>query len=80
MFRKIEITFFRFEYRIQSSNINFEIHYMNNIHKYAYYLYIYKYKFSTYIKIHPYVIVEYLQDATNLVTIVINGTYQPINE
>ncbi len=40
---------------------------------YAYYIY------NTYIKIHPYVIVEYLWDATNLVTIVINGSYQPIN-
>jgi len=35
--------------------MNFEIHYMNNIHTYAYYIS----KFSTYIKIHPYVIVEY---------------------
>jgi len=35
--------------------------------------------FSTYIKIHPYVIVEYLLDATNLVTIATNGTYQCIN-
>jgi hypothetical protein len=41
---------------IQNSNINFEIHYMNNIHMYAYYTY----NFSTYIKIHPCVIVEYL--------------------
>jgi len=56
--------------KIQSSNINFAIHYMNNI---------YIYNFSTYIKIYPYVIVEYLKDATNLVTIVTNGTYQPIN-
>jgi hypothetical protein len=37
------------------------------------------YNFSTYIKIHPYVIVEYLWDVTNLVTIVTNGTYQPID-
>jgi len=41
-------------------------------------IYIYIYNFSTYIKIHPYVIVEYLKDATNLVTIATNGTY-PIN-
>jgi hypothetical protein len=27
--------------KIQSSNINFEIHYMNNIHMYAYYIYVY---------------------------------------
>jgi hypothetical protein len=47
----IEISIFRFEWKIQSSNINFEIHYMNNIHMYVY---------STYIKIHPYVIIEYL--------------------
>jgi hypothetical protein len=32
----IEISIFRFELKIQSSNINFEIHYMNNIHTYAY--------------------------------------------
>jgi hypothetical protein len=37
------------------------------------------YKFGTYIKIHPYVIVKYLKDATNLRTIATNGTYQPIN-
>ncbi len=37
------------------------------------------YNFCTYIKIHAYVIVEYLLDATNLVTITTNGTYQPIN-
>ncbi len=37
------------------------------------------YNFSTYIKIHPYVIVEYLYDVSNLVTITTNGTYQPIN-
>ncbi len=49
---------------------------MNNIHTYAYF---YIYNFSTYIKIHPYVIVEYLKDATNLVIILSNGTYQPIN-
>ncbi len=55
--------------------MNFEIHYMNNIHTYAYYIS----KFSTYIKIHPYVIVEYFQNATNLVSIAINETYQPIN-
>jgi hypothetical protein len=47
--------------KIQSSNINFAIHYMNNIHMYAYiYIYIYIYNFNTYIKIYPYVIVEYL--------------------
>jgi hypothetical protein len=46
---------------------------MNNIHMYAYYIY------STYIKIHFYVIVEYLKDVTNLVIIMTNGTYQPIN-
>ncbi len=49
---------------------------MNNIYTYAYYIYIY----STNIKIHPYVIVEYLWDVTNFVTIVTNGTYQRINE
>jgi hypothetical protein len=37
------------------------------------------YNFGTYIKIHPYVIVYYLHDATNLVTIATNGLYQPIN-
>jgi len=37
------------------------------------------YAYNTYIKIHPYVIVEYFWDATNLVTIVTNGSYQPIN-
>ncbi len=37
------------------------------------------YNFSTYIKIHPYVIVEYLWDVINLATIATNGTYQPIN-
>jgi len=31
------------------------------------------YIYSTYIKIHPYVIVEYLQDVTNLVTIMTHG-------
>jgi hypothetical protein len=31
-------------------------------------------------RIHPYVIVEYVLDATNLVTIATDGTYQPINE
>jgi len=36
------------------------------------------YNFNTYIKIHPYVIVEYLWDVTNLVIIATNGTYQPI--
>ncbi len=61
--------------KIQSSNITFEIHYMNNIHMYEYYIC----NFSTYIKIHPYVIIEYLEDATNLVTIASNKTYQPIN-
>ncbi len=38
-----------------------------------------KYNFNTYIKIHPYVTVEYLEDVTNLVTIATNGTYQYIN-
>jgi len=39
----IEISIFKFEYyKTQSSNINFDIHYMNNIHTYAYiYIYIY---------------------------------------
>ncbi len=37
------------------------------------------YNFSTYIKIHTYVIVEYLENATNLVTTSTNGTYQLIN-
>jgi hypothetical protein len=47
---------------------------MNNIHtKHIIY------NFGTYIKIHPYVIVEYLEDVTNLVTIATNGTYEPIN-
>jgi len=45
---------------------------MNNIYTYAYYI-------STYMKIHPFVIVEYLEDAINLVTIVTNGAYQLIN-
>jgi len=49
---------------------------MNNIHTYAY---IYIYNFNTYIKIHPYVIVEYFLDAIKLVTIASNGTYQSIN-
>jgi hypothetical protein len=48
---------------------------MKYIHTYAYFLY----NFSTYIKIHPYVIVYYLEDVSNLVIIVTNGTYQPIN-
>jgi hypothetical protein len=34
-------------------------------------IYIYIYNFSTYIKIHPYVIVEYLSDATNRMKFVI---------
>ncbi len=38
-----------------------------------------KYNFYTYIKIHPYVTIKYLKDVTNLVTIVINGTYQYIH-
>ncbi len=42
---------------------------------YAYYIY----NFSIYIKIHPYVIIECFQDQTNLVIIVTNGSYQPIN-
>jgi hypothetical protein len=46
---------------------------------YEEYTFVYIYNFNTYIKIHPYVIVEYLQDATNLVTIAINETYQLIN-
>jgi len=50
---------------------------MNNIHTYAKYILIYN--FSTYIKIHSYVIVEHRLDATNLVIIATNGTYQPIN-
>ncbi len=37
------------------------------------------YNFSLYIKIHPYVIIKYLLDVTNLVTITTNGTYQPIH-
>ncbi len=35
-----------------------------------------KCNFNTYIKIHPYVTVEYLKDVTNLVIIAITGTYQ----
>ncbi len=54
-------------------NINFEI-------VWTIYIRIHISNFSTYIKIHPYVIVKYLEDATNLVTIATNGTYQPINE
>ncbi len=46
---------------------------------YTYVCILYIYNFSTYIKIHPYVIVEYHYDATNVVTIVTNGTYHPIN-
>jgi hypothetical protein len=38
-----------------------------------------KHNFNTYIKVHPYIIVKYFQDATNLVTIATNGTYQHIN-
>jgi hypothetical protein len=34
------MSIFRVELKTQSSNINFEIHYMNNIHAYAYYIYI----------------------------------------
>ncbi len=33
-----------------------------------------KYNFSKYIKIDPYVTIEYFKDVTNLVTIVTNGT------
>ncbi len=46
---------------------------------YTYICILYIYNFSIYIKIHSYVIVEYLEDVTNVVTIVTNGTYQPIN-
>jgi hypothetical protein len=42
-------------------------------------IYIYIYNFNTYIKTYPYVIVKYLKDAINLVIIMTNGTYQPIN-
>ncbi len=35
-----------------------------------------KYHFNTYIKIHPYVSVGYLEDVTNLVAIATYGTYQ----
>jgi hypothetical protein len=42
------------------------------------YICIHIYNFSTYIKIHLYVIVEYLYDVSNLVTIATNGMYQPI--
>ncbi len=68
--------------------MNFEIHYMNNIHTYAYYICIYNtyifyimyiYIYNTYIKIRPYVIIKFFQDAINLVIIATNGTYQPIN-
>ncbi len=38
-----------------------------------------KYNFNTYIKIHPYVTVEYFKDVTNLMTIATNGTYQYIH-
>ncbi len=38
-----------------------------------------KYNLHTYIRIHPYVIIEYLKNVINLVTIVINGTYQYIH-
>ncbi len=38
-----------------------------------------KYNFNTYIKIHPYVTIKYFEDATNLVIIATNGTYQSIN-
>jgi hypothetical protein len=34
--------------------MNFEIHYMNNIHMFAYYIYNFTHT------LHPYVIVEYL--------------------
>jgi hypothetical protein len=53
---KFKYQFLGLNKQFQSSNINFEIHYIDNLHTYAYYIY----NFSTYIKIHPYVIVEYL--------------------
>jgi len=45
---------------------------------YEQFTYIHIYNFSTYVKMHLYVIVEYLLNAINLMTIVTNGTYQPI--
>ncbi len=76
--------------KFQSSNINFYIQYMKSIHTYAQlistqihifmiYLTYHKYNFNTYIKIHPYVIVKYFLNTTNLVIIATNGTYQSIN-
>jgi hypothetical protein len=38
-----------------------------------------KYNFNTYIKIHPYVTVEYFEDVTNLVIMTTNGTYEFIH-
>ncbi len=43
------------------------------------YVTYHKYNFNTYIKIHPYVIVKYFKDVTNLVTIVTNGTLMDEN-
>jgi len=40
---------------------------------------MYTHIYSTYIKMHPYVVVEYFKDVMNLVSIVTNGTYGPIN-
>jgi hypothetical protein len=40
IFFRIEISIFIFELKNQSSNINFEIYFMNNIRTYAYYIYI----------------------------------------
>jgi hypothetical protein len=44
------------------------------------YVIYHKYNFNTYIKIHPYVTVEYFKDVTNLVIITTTGTYQYIHE
>ncbi len=44
------------------------------------YVTYHKCNFHTYIKTQPYVTVKYFWDATNLVNIATNGTYQSINE
>jgi hypothetical protein len=51
---------------------------MYNIYTYAYFN-VHTHIYNTYIKIHPYVVVEYLYDGMNLVIIGINETYQIIN-
>jgi len=40
IFKKLKYQFSYLNKKVQSSNINFAIHYMKNIHMYAYYIYI----------------------------------------